>query len=163
MGLSKSVILVSNVNEEELVKIAKEIEILSKNALSQERKTNLIEVKRHEVGIHIENNCGIIIAEPLLEKEYTEILESLSKNRKILFWTSISSMDGVWFEYFKNTEILRKYVAMEGETVMNIGEPLLEENGLFEEGDFSELIELGEKLMGVSDELMFEGEFNVFR
>ena len=51
---------------------------------------------------------------------------------------------------------------MEGETVMNIGEPLLEESGLFEEGDFSELIELGEKLMGVSDEVMFEGEYKVY-
>jgi AMMECR1 domain-containing protein len=69
MGLSKSVILVSNVNEEELVKIAKEIEILSKNALSQERKTNLIEVKRHEVGIHIENNCGIMVVSSKLVED----------------------------------------------------------------------------------------------
>jgi hypothetical protein len=38
-----------------------------------------------------------------------------------------------------------------------------EEDEALEEGDFSELIELGEKLMGVSDEMMLEREYKVFR
>jgi hypothetical protein len=173
MGLSKCAVLISETNENELVEICKILGLLSKDFKCVKSGVDQSLIDDEEFGIAVISGWGVIFSDvgPFLEKEYTDYLSEISKDKKLFYWLTESASGGLWFEYFINGTLIRKWVEIEGEVAVNYGQELPEEpSGLFtsdydeeEERDEWALFDLAEKLTGISTDIMFDGQYNVYR
>ena len=172
MGLSRCAILISDVNENETVNLAKKLGLISKEPICINEKTDQSEISKGQVGINVVENWGIIFSEvdPFFQKDFNEIFSKISKNKKMFTWLIESSSGGLWFDFFNNGQLIRKWIQVEGEVAVNMGDELPEEpKGYFneefteEERDEWSILALAEKITGISEDIMFDGKYNIYQ
>jgi len=141
--------------------IAKKLNIITTSTPLQEEYVDGMMINEPQVGINVFDNCAVLLADPLVERQYSDELLELSQNKKIFFWVTVSAVGGVWFEYYQNGELVRNLVYVEGELAEDFGDKLKEEAFLEdgEELDESDVIELSYRVMDISSDIMFDGKY----
>jgi hypothetical protein len=172
MGLSRCAILISDVNEDETVNLAKTLGLISSEPKCVNKDADQSEIAGSQVGVNIVGSWGVLFSEvdPFFQKDFTESFSKISKNKKIFTWLTESASGGLWFEFFNNGKLIRKWVEVEGEVAVNIGDALPEEPKEFftedegnEERDEWSILALSEKITGVTEDIMFDGKYNIYQ
>jgi len=72
--------------------------------------------------------------------------------------------------FFNNGQLIRKWIQVEGEVAVNIGDELPEEPKDYFNEEFTEeerdewsILALAEKITGISEDIMFDGKYNIYQ
>lgn len=160
MGLSQGTVIADNITKEEALNMAIDLGLLPLDYQFLRISESYSSIKRDEIGLVFINNQAVIISEPgfYTKADPTDILTNLSKNRKILFWMTVSAIDGIWYSIHENGQLTRMWVKMEGEIQINEGSTTVE----MAIEDASDLMEFAETITGVTPNEMFDSSFEVY-
>ena len=129
------------------------------------------EIGDEEFGVTKEGDWVIVFADTahFLDGETLGLLKEWSKSRDIFMWLAQSTTAGMWFEMWRDGQLMRKWVEIEGVVEENTGTELPQETpGYFdgssrEDGrdEWSTSILAGE-ITGVTITRIFEMPFSVY-
>jgi hypothetical protein len=128
-------------------------------------------IERGELGIIEENGWALIFGDSasFFEEGALDFLKSASRGRTVFMWLTQSTCGGIWFELWKDSELARKWIEVEGRVVENFGPAISEEpTGVFSDSPLNEdldewsVIELAEAVTGVGVSRVFDEPFTVF-
>jgi hypothetical protein len=160
MGLSKGTVIINNMDKDEAVNIAIDLGLIP-NKYELIRQNDLpTSIKNDEVGIAIINGQAVIYSEPgfYTKSDPTNKLSLISKDHKVLFWLSVSAIDGLWYSIHENGQLQRMWVKIEDEIQVDEGSC---EADILVENDI-DLMNLAESVMGVRPNDMFEFPFDIY-
>jgi len=165
-------ILIKISDRDFILQLAIELGVLNKNFDKISSSSNPLNLNIKEIGIAQFGEWCVLVLDcnPFLESEATTVLTKYSNNTEIFFLLTESTSAGLWFEYHVNGQLIRKWVEVESQVAVNMGEPLKQEPYEFftsepdEEGERDEwkLFELCEKVTQICAEKLFSNCLTVY-
>ena len=171
MGLSRCGIYLEGADQATAERCSERLGLIAPAAVSIGIASDQAEISDDLIGVTARNGWGVLFADsgPFLDGQVFEQLRTLSMERDIFCWLTQSASAGLWFEFHRKGERIRKWLEVEGVVEANEGAPLAIEPGDFFDStqdrrgrDEWSLVALAGTLTGISEDLQFDMPFAVF-
>lgn len=170
MGLSFCCIFVSVEDDISPLEVGQRLGVLSSSAKMTGKVAGVMAIPSGGVALGRFGEWSVVCGNSglFIRQDHAMALDEISRSGRVFMWLTQSVTGGMWFEFHQGGLTRRRWVQIEGEVMECVGEPLPEEPvGMFTEGvsedwDESQVIELGEKVTGIAWEALCGMEFEVY-
>lgn len=170
MGLSLCCVFISVGDDISALEIGQRLGILSATAKNIGQVNGALALGDRVLGVGRSGDWVLVCGHSGLffGNDPAAALDEISRTGRVFMWLTQSVTGGMWFEFHQDGAMRRRWVQIEGEVMECAGEPLPEEPaGMFSESadedrDESHVIELGERVTGISFQSILEMELEVY-